>query len=69
MPQPVDAETSAPAKRPRSAGDDTGAATVQSFHRGLMILELIITANRPLRLAEIARTMAIDKASIGRAHV
>lgn len=47
----------------RSKADDSTAGTVQSFQRGLMILDLIITANRPLRLAEIARTIAIDKAS------
>jgi IclR family acetate operon transcriptional repressor len=45
------------------AAEEAGSGTVQSFQRGLMILDLIITANRPLRLAEIARTIAIDKAS------
>ncbi len=43
--------------------DGAPAGTLQSFQRGLMILDLIISADRPLRLAEIARTITIDKAS------
>lgn len=47
----------------RGKSDDSTAGTVQSFQRGSTILDLIITANRPLRLAEIARTIVVDKAS------
>lgn len=59
----MEARPKAKTRALHSGGGDSTAGTVQSFQRGLMILDLIIAANRPLRLAEIARTIAIDKAS------
>ncbi len=51
----------------RSANDalrsELPRGTVQSLHRGLQILEFLITSGRPLRLADVAQHFAMDKAS------
>lgn len=44
---------------------DTGstAGTVQSLQRGLQILDMVVQAREPLRLADIARDLEMDRAS------
>jgi IclR family acetate operon transcriptional repressor len=47
------------------AEPDTGSAagTVQSLQRGLQILDMVVQSGEPLRLADIARDLEMDRAS------
>ncbi|CAG1002326.1 HTH-type transcriptional regulator XynR [Rhizobiaceae bacterium] len=49
----------------KTAEPDTGstAGTVQSLQRGLQILDMVVQAREPLRLADIARDLEMDRAS------
>ncbi|TXL70907.1 IclR family transcriptional regulator [Vineibacter terrae] len=41
----------------------SAAGTVQSLQRGLQILDMVVQAQEPLRLADIARALEMDRAS------
>lgn len=41
----------------------SSAGTVQSLQRGLQILDMVVQAREPLRLADIARDLEMDRAS------
>jgi IclR family acetate operon transcriptional repressor len=41
----------------------SSAGTVQSLQRGLQILDMVVQAREPLRLADIARDLGMDRAS------
>lgn len=49
----------------KAAEPDTGSAagTVQSLQRGLQILDMVVQSGEPLRLADIARDLEMDRAS------
>lgn len=49
----------------KAAEPDTGSAagTVQSLQRGLQILDMVVQSGEPLRLADIARDLGMDRAS------
>ncbi|MBL8580837.1 MAG: IclR family transcriptional regulator [Rhizobiaceae bacterium] len=48
----------------RSHDEGAGAAgTVQSLQRGLQVLDIVIQAREPMRLADIARELDMDRAS------
>lgn len=46
---------------PEAAG--LGSGTVQSLQRGLQVLDMVVQAREPLRLADIARELDMDRAS------
>lgn len=49
----------------RGGESDAGSSpgTVQSLQRGLQILDMVVQAGEPLRLADIARALEMDRAS------
>lgn len=56
-------ETGPLGDRPPESATAPLAGTVQSLHRGLQILDMIVQAQEPMRLAEIARMLEMDRAS------
>lgn len=51
------------ARRPASASVEQRPGTVQSLHRGLQVLDFVIVAGAPVRLADIARHFEMDRAA------